>query len=150
MKKLSITIIDHNGEVKRISAYVEDETATALEYCDKEIRRVYILDKHEEQNLDHRESRRQSSLEQITEEGQQFGTDEYDPATEYLRYEQNKKLHAALRTLTDKQYHALWRYAVDGLTFQQIAVEMGIRWDTVRWHYRAAIKKLQKVLRNTP
>ncbi len=27
MKKLFTTIIDHNGEVKCISAYVEDETA---------------------------------------------------------------------------------------------------------------------------
>lgn len=103
MKKLSTTIIDHNGKVKRISAYVEDETVATLEYCDEEIRRIYILDKHEEQNLDHRESRRQSSLEQIIEEGQQFGTDEYDPAAEYLRCEQNKKLYDALRTLTDKQ-----------------------------------------------
>ena len=121
-----------------------------MEYCNEEIRRVYILDKHEEQSLDRRESRRQSSLEQMTAEGQQFGTDDYDPAAQYLRREENKKLYDALRTLTEKQYHALWRYAVDGLTFQQIAVEMGIRWDTVRWHYRAAIKKLQKVLKNTP
>jgi len=32
-------------------------------------------------------------------------------------------LYEAMRALTDKQYQALWRYAVDGLTFEEIGVD---------------------------
>ncbi|MBQ7348027.1 MAG: hypothetical protein IJW55_10285 [Clostridia bacterium] len=33
---------------------------------------------------------------------------------------------------------------MDGLTYEEIALEMGIRWDTMREHYHAAVKKVQK------
>ena len=150
MKKLTVTVTNQRGEIELISAYVEDEIAEALEQCSDEVRRVYILDKHEEQNADRRETRRHSSLDQVMEEGEQIGTDEYNPAVEMKKRENNERLYNALEMLTDKQYQALWRYAVDGLTFEEIGVEMGIRWETVREHYKSALKKLQKILRDTP
>ena len=89
-------------------------------------------------------------MDQVMEEGEQFSTNEYNPAVEMMIREDNERLYEAMRTLTDKQYQALWRYAVDGLTFQEIGVEMGIRWETVREHYKSALKKLRKILRDTP
>ncbi len=150
MKKVTVTVANQRGEIELISAYVEDEIAVALEQCSDEVHRVYILDKHEEQNADRRETRRHRSLDQVMEEGEQFGTNEYNPAVEMMKREGNERLYEAMRALTDKQYQALWRYAVDGLTFQEIGEEMGIRWETVREHYRAALKKLRKILRDTP
>ncbi|MBQ7379603.1 MAG: sigma-70 family RNA polymerase sigma factor [Clostridia bacterium] len=150
MKKLTVTVMNRCGETECISAYVEDEVAEALEQCSDEVRRVYILDKHEEQNADRRETRRHCSLALIMEEGEQFGTNEYNPAVEMMKCEDNERLYEAMRTLTDKQYQALWRYAVDGLTFEEIGEEMGIRWETVREHYKFALKKLRKILRDTP
>ena len=150
MKKLTVTVTNQRGEIELISAYVEDEIAEALEQCSDEVRRVYILDKHEEQNADRRETRRHCSLDQVMEEGEQFGTDEYNPAVEMKKRENNERLYEAMRALTDKQYQALWRYAVDGLTFEEIGEEMGIRWETVREHYKSALKKLRKILRDTP
>ena len=150
MKKMTVTVTNQRGEIELISAYVEDEISEALEQCSDEVRRIYILDKHEEQNADRRETRRHSSLEQIMEEGEQFGTDEYNPAVEMKKRENNERLYNALEMLTDKQYQALWRYAMDGLTFQEIGAEMGIRWETVREHYKSALKKLRKILRDIP
>ena len=150
MKKVTVTVTNRRGEIECVSAYVEDEVAEALKQCSDEVRRIYILDKHGEQNADRRETRRHSSLEQIMEEGEQFGTDEYNPAVEMKKRENNERLYNALELLTDKQYQALWRYAVDGLTFEAIGEEMGIRWETVREYYRAALKKLRKILRDTP
>ena len=51
---------------------------------------------------------------------------------------------AAMDKLSEKQYRILWRHAVDGLTYEEIAAEMGIRWDTVREHYHVAVKKVKK------
>lgn len=51
MKKLSTNITNENGEIKKITVFVEDETAAALAHCDEEIRHLYILDEHEAQNL---------------------------------------------------------------------------------------------------
>ena len=150
MKKLTVTVTNQRGEIELISAYVEEKIAEALEQCSDEVRHVYILDKHEEQNVDRRESRRHCSLEQAMEEGEQFGTNEYNPAVEMKKREDNERLYNALEMLTDKQYQALWRYAVDGLTFEEIGEEMGIRWETVREHYKSALKKLRKILRDTP
>ena len=150
MKKLTVTVTNRCGEIECISAYVEDEVAEALKQCSDEVRRIYILDKHGEQNADRRETRRHCSLEQAMEEGEQFGTNEYNPAVEMMKREDNERLYNALEMLTDKQYQALWRYAVDGLTFEEIGEEMGIRWETVREHYKSALKKLRKILRDTP
>ena len=58
MKKLSTNIINENGDVKKITVFVEDETAAALAECDEEIRHLYILDEHEAQNLARKETRR--------------------------------------------------------------------------------------------
>ena len=35
MKKLSTNIITENGETKKITVFVEDETAAALAHCDE-------------------------------------------------------------------------------------------------------------------
>lgn len=110
MKKPTITVTNQRGEIECISAYVEDEIAEALEQCSDEVRRVYILDKREEQNADRRETRRHCSLEQAMEEGEQFGTNEYNPAVEMMKREDNERLYEAMRALTDKQYQALWRH----------------------------------------
>ena len=72
MKKLSTNIITENGETKKITVFVEDETAAALAHCDEEIRHLYILEEHEAQNLTRKETRRHISYESITEKGLDF------------------------------------------------------------------------------
>lgn len=144
MKLLSTTIIDGNGKTKDITVCVDEQTAEALTQCSEEIRHIYIIEEYKDQKLTRKETRCHISYEQLTDAGIDIASLEDTPIEALLRSTENARLYSALKTLTDKQYHALWRYAVDGLTFEEIADEMGIRWDTVREHYRAAVKKIQK------
>ena len=144
MKKLSTTIAKEDGTQKVITVCVDDQTATALEQCTEEFRQMYILDEYEEQKLTHTETRRIVSYEQITESGFDITDPEKNPMEMLVSREVDQRLYAAMDKLTEKQYRILWRHAVDGLTYEEIAAEMGIRWDTVREHYHAAVKKVKK------
>lgn len=144
MKLLSTEITDKNGEVKKITVCVDDATAAALAECSEDIRHIYIMDEYEAQKLTHKETRRHISYEQITDSGLDIASPEDSPMDRLARSEENARLFSAMDKLTDKQYRVLWRHAVDGLTYEEIAAEMGIRWDTVREHYHAAVKKVQK------
>ena len=144
MKKLSTNIITENGETKKITVFVEEETAAALAHCDEEIRHLYILEEHEAQNLTRKETRRHISYESITEKGLDFVSPEESPSDRLIRSEEEKRLHNAMVSLTDKQYKILWLVAVDGLSFHEVGRLLGLNWDTVREHYRAAVKKVQK------
>ena len=144
MKKLSTNIITENGDVKKISVLVEDETAAALAHCDEEICHLYILEEYEAQNLTRKETRRHISYESITEKGLDFVSPEESPSERLIRSEEEKRLHNAMASLTDKQYKILWLVAVDGLSFHEVGRLLGVNWDTIREHYRAAVKKIQK------
>ncbi len=144
MKKLSTTIAREDGTPKVITVCVDDGTAMALEQCTEEIRHMYILEEYEDQKLTHTETRRIVSYEQITESGFDITDPEESPMEMLVSREVNQRLYAAMDKLTEKQYHILWRHAVDGLTYEEIAAEMGVRWDTVREYYHAAVKKVRK------
>ena len=144
MKKLSTNLTNENGETKKITVFVDDETAAALAHCDEEICHLYILEEHEAQNLTRKETRRHISYESITEKGLDFVSPEESPSERLIRSEEEKRLHNAMASLTDKQYKILWLVAVDGLSFHEVGRLLGVNWDTVREHYRAAVKKVQK------
>ena len=62
MKKITTEIKNKDGKVRTISVYVDDETAAALECCDEEIRRFYILEEYKEFNRTRSETRRHFSF----------------------------------------------------------------------------------------
>lgn len=150
MKLLSTTITESNGIVKKVTVCVDNATAEALALCSEDIRQIYILDEYEDQKLTRRETRRHFSYEEILENGIDFPSCEDTPLENIIRLEKNAELYAAMNKLTDKQYHVLWKHVVDGLTYMEIAAEMGIRWDTVREYYHAAIRKIKKYFKNAP
>ena len=145
MKKLSTTIAKEDGTPKVITVCVDDQTATALEQCTEEFRHMYILEEYEDQKLTHTENRRIVSYDQIAEKGFDITDPEKSPMEMLVSREVDQRLYAAMDKLTEKQYRILWRHAVDGLTYEEIAAEMGIRWDTVRGHYHAAVKKVRNL-----
>lgn len=144
MKLLSTMITTEKETTKEITVCVDDETAMALEQCTEEIRHIYILEEYEDQKLTHTETRRIVSYEQITEGGFDIADPENSPMDMLISREEHQRLYAAMDKLTEKQYRILWRHAVDGLTYEEIADEMGVRWDTVREYYHAAVKKVRK------
>ena len=144
MKLLSTMITTEKETTKEITVCVDDGTAMALEQCTEEIRHMYILEEYEDQKLTHTETRRIVSYDQITESGFDITDPEGSPMDMLISREEHQRLYAAMDKLTEKQYRILWRHAVDGLTYEEIAAEMGVRWDTVREHYHAAVKKVRK------
>lgn len=150
MKLLSTTIIELNGAIKKITVCVDDATAETLALCSEDIRQIYILEEYKDQKLTRGEMRRHFSYEEILENGIDFPSYEDTPWENIIRSERNAELYTAMNKLTDKQYHVLWKHAVEGLTYMEIAAEMGIRWDTVREYYHVAVRKIKKYLKNVP
>lgn len=145
MKKITTEIKNKDGKVRTISVYVDDETAAALECCDEEIRRFYILEEYKEFNRTRSETRRHFSFEELTEE---FGNEPCSHDETLDDWYTNKRccdrLYKAMGNLTDKQYKVLWLIAVDKLTYCEVGEKMGLHWTTVKEHYLSAIKKVKK------
>lgn len=124
---------------KHVEIEVTEEFAAeyaAMEYRDKLIER--------------KETRRHQSLDKSLEHGWDIPNPSADVALQAERNEEKARLSSALQRLTDKQRAVLLLYIEDGLSFREIAANLGVNKDTVREHYLAAIKNLKKFLQNTP
>lgn len=124
---------------KYVEIEVTEEFAAeyaAMEYRDKLIER--------------KETRRHQSLDKSLEHGWDIPDPSADVALQAERNEEKARLSSALQRLTDKQRAVLLLYIEDGLSFREIAANLGVNKDTVREHYLAAIKNLKKFLQNTP
>ena len=84
MKKYTTFITTEKGEQKEISVWLDDETARAIDEAnDPEITQFYILDKHQEDLIDRKETRRHISLNSLIEQGHLIADENGDPA-EYV------------------------------------------------------------------
>ena len=81
MKKYTTLVENEKGEQKEISVWLDDETARAIDEAnDPEITQFYILDKHQEDLIDLKETRRHISLDYLLEQGCSMADDSDDPA----------------------------------------------------------------------
>ena len=68
MKKYTTSITTEKGEQKEITVWLDDETARAIDEAnDPEITQFYTLDKHQEDLIDLKETRRHTSLDELIE-----------------------------------------------------------------------------------
>ena len=133
MNKYTTFITTEKDEQKEISVWLDDETARAIDEAnDPEITQFYILDKHREDLIDRRETRRHTSLDELIEKGRLIEDEDGDPVQYAMRMERILKMRKALSALTDKQFKAIWYVAVEGLNYVETGKLMGIRWETVR------------------
>lgn len=145
MKKYTTFITTEKGKQKEISVWLDDETARAIDEAnDPEITQFYILDKHNEDLIDRKETRRHISLDELMYKGHLIEDEDGDPVQYAMRMERILKMRKALSTLTDKQFKAIWYVAVDGLTYVETGKLMGIRWETARQYYKKAEEKIKK------
>ena len=145
MKKYTTIITTEKGEQKEISVWLDDETARAIDEAnDPEITQFYIFDKHREDLIDRRETRRHTSLDELIEKGHLVEDEDGDPVQYAMRMERILKMRKALSALTDKQFKAIWYVAVEGLNYVETGKLMGIRWETVRQYYKKAEEKIKK------
>jgi len=81
MKKYTTFITTEMGEQKEISVWLDDETARAIDEAnDPAITQFYILDKHQEDLIDLKETRRHISLDSLAEQGHLLADENGDPA----------------------------------------------------------------------
>ena len=145
MKKYTTFITTGKGEQKKIFVWLDDETARAIDEAnDPEITQCYILDKHQEDLIDLKETRRHISLDSLAEQGHLIADENSDPSQYVERMERILKMRKALSALTEKQFKAIWYVAVDGLSYSEAGRLMGIRWETVRQYYKKAEEKIKK------
>ena len=151
MNKYTTFITTEKDEQKEISVWLDDETARAIDEAnDPEITQFYILDKHREDLIDRRETRRHTSLDELIEKGRLIEDEDGDPVQYAMRMERILKMRKALSDLTDKQFKAIWYVAVEGLNYVETGKLMGIRWETVRQYYKKAEEKLKNIFKKYP
>ena len=108
MKKYTTFITTEKGEQKEISVWLDDETARAIDEAnDPEITQFYILDKHQEDLIDLKETRRHISLDGLIEQGHLIADENGNPAEYVERMERILKMRKALSALIDKQFKAI-------------------------------------------
>ena len=110
----------------------------------------YAAMEHRDKLIERKETRRHQSLDKSLEHGWDITDPSADVALQAERNEEKARLSSALKKLTDKQRAVLLLYIEEGLSFREIAANLGVNKDTVREHYLAAIKNLKKFLQNTP
>ena len=141
MKKYTTIITTKKGEQKEISVWLDDETAKALDEAnDPEITQFYILDKHQEDLIDLKETRRHISLDNLFEQGHFIEDQDSDLSQYGVRIENISKIRKALSALTDKQYSIVIAHHIEGLSFREIARRMGIGKTAVLYHFNIAEK----------
>ena len=108
------------------------------------------MDKHKEDLIQRKETRRHTSLDYVFEQGHFIENQDSDLSQHEVRMENISKMRKALSTLTDRQVKAIWYVAVDGLSYAKTGRLIGIRGDTVREHYKRAEEKIKKCFPNNP
>ena len=145
MKKFEITVTTKQGE-KKVSVYVDSETAAMLKDCSEEIRNIYLQDEYKEQLAERRETRRHISLDKAMANGHDFVAQDKPPIEKILQAEENERVKTLLEKLTDKQREVFILHAFEGWTLEKIGKKMGVSFQCVHQIYEAAIKKLKKFL----
>jgi len=118
---------------KFVDVEVSDDLASA--YTEMEYR---------DSLLERRETRRHQSL------GEFCIASEINVEHEVAHFEIAGELEFALNQLTEKQRIVVVFYCVHEMSFREIARMLGLNKDTVRESYIAGIKKLKRILKNTP
>ena len=141
MKKYTTFVENEKGEQKKISVWLDDETARAIDEAnDPEITQFYILDKHQEALTDLKETRRHVSLDYLTEQGHFIEDQDSDLSQHGIRMENILKMRKALSNLSDTQYNIVIAHHIDGLSLREIARRMGVSKSTVIHHFKMAEK----------
>ena len=141
MKKYTTFVENEKGEQKKISVWLDDETARAIDEAnDPEITQFYILDRHKEDLIQLKETRRHTSLDYLFEQGHYIEEQDSDLSQHGVRMENILKMRKALSSLTDKQYNIVIAHHIDGLSFREIARRMGVSKSTVIYYFEKAEK----------
>ncbi len=126
----------------KISYEFADKTTTEIEVSE-EIGAVIIDSRREEDSADRKHRRHNYSLDAITYEGKEYGTEDFSEELFDDTEEQNAKVREAFSHLTEVQQKRLMMLA-GGLSVREIARREGKDFKTVHESIEAAKKKFKK------
>jgi DNA-binding CsgD family transcriptional regulator len=130
------------GHFMKIQWNFADGTTSEVE-VNEELGAFITASRRDENNLNRKERYHCYSLDAILFEGKEYG-DNHTPETEVETAERNKRLYAAMKTLTAVQQKRLLMLA-DGLSLREIARVEGVDHRAVRESIDSAKKKFKKV-----
>lgn len=131
--------------MQKIKYTFADGTTSEIEVTD-ELYAVHLEIVQTERRLHWRESRRQTSLENLREQGIDFIDAAANPLAEYIQKENTERVQNALNHLTAKQRALIENYVENGLSLRKIARRLGVKHQTLSRQLAAAYKKLKKFL----
>ncbi len=126
----------------RVSYKFNDGTTTEVEVSE-DIGAVIIDSRREEDSADRKHRRHNYSLDAITYEGKEYGTEDFSEELFDDTEEQNAKVREAFSHLTEVQQKRLMMLA-GGLSVREIARREGKDFKTVHESIESAKKKFKK------
>jgi RNA polymerase sigma factor (sigma-70 family) len=122
-----------NGDVSEVE--VTDELGNILNEMDRDIA-----------NSDRRETRRHTSLDSMTFEGDIFADAGVDIVAQFEAAVDIETLHDALHTLLPRQKELLKKIYFDGRTIASVAAEEGVTEGAIRDRLRKTHARIKKLL----
>ena len=134
--------------MQKIKYTFADGTTSEIEVTD-ELYAIHLEIVQAERRLHWRESRRQTSLENLTEQGIDFIDTAANPLAEYIQNENTEHIEKAVAALSDKQRKLIYAVFVEGKTLTEIAKSENVTQPAITQRLATAIKKLKKLLQKT-
>ena len=145
MKKMT-TMITENGKEKRISVWLDERTAEALEQAnDASLTKQYIIAEHRSKLDEYRETRRHCSLDASLENGFELA-DEHDYESDVFNGIEKERLKVAFAVLTNEQRELIRLVYFAGVPQKEIATQQGVDPTAIRNRLNKIYKKLKNYL----
>ena len=125
-----------------------DGTTSEIEVTD-EFYTLYAELVQQEKRNHWKETRRQISLNYLTEQGIDFADDAADLLSRLILQDENERIHRAMAMLSDKQKDLAEKVFFKGMTLTAIAKEKGVSQPAITQQLATVLKTLKKLLEKT-
>lgn len=125
-----------------------DGTTSEIEVTD-ELYALHLELVQQEKRNHWRETRRHISLNYLSDKGIDIESNAADPLDDCEQRDNEKRIHNAIKHLSDKQRELAQKVFYDGMTLTAIAKEKGVSQPAITQQLATVIKKLKKLLQKT-
>ncbi len=125
-----------------------DGTTSEIEVTD-ELYALHLELVQQEKRNHWRETRRHISLNYLSDKGIDIESNAADPLDDCEQRDNEKRIHNAIKHLSDKQQELAQKVFYDGMTLTAIAKEKGVSQPAITQQLATVIKKLKKLLQKT-
>lgn len=130
--------------MQKIKYTFADGTTSEIEVAD-ELYSLHLQLVQDEKRNHWKETRRHTSLNYLMELGVDFIDINTDTLADYIRNEDDERIHKAIAALSDKQRALLEKVFYEGKTITQAAQELGLNKSSISRQLQTIYKKLKKL-----